>query len=458
MKTEGLSFYFVLYVVAIITVFAITVERDRVLNQRDEAIAQLVSAYVRPLVLSSYVDTARFFIEPTYTMTRDSIRIRIKVDGPLAKNDVIFNVLDSKKIEGPEKLPVTEVSAVVRNEEEDGLFLYRSLEEGIYEFSVSGYKRRIITDGDSMRVAIGDTSYVIPYNESLMRVDRDTALLVAKVTKSGVVPPQLTLSVQETQENWVLGPPYKKKIFVGGIEDLRKASFSVGVPGRIEAVSATGSYVTLVWDRPTLGRRSFTVASNANRGFGEKDRASVTLGVEVFPATFISAPFGKAYWGIPYQFDGQLVGLNPLDLTVEASHDGQSLGVKPAVPKVSLTPDRTWNSLLFKVLYRDVVVKEHRVPVTSPPPPQIRWVQQNLDRSRNVFTISVACSDPTGGPVRLSLLSQPSGIARLDKVMGTAFTVTVNLEGKPPAVFIKLSATDQYGGQSVSTKQFNIPQ
>jgi hypothetical protein len=34
----------------------------------------------------------------------------------------------------------------------------------------------------------------------------------------------------------------------------------------------------------------------------------------------------------------------------------------------------------------------------------------------------------------------------------------VNLTGKPSAVFLKLSAFDQYGGSTVSTKQFNIPE
>ncbi|MEK6571646.1 MAG: hypothetical protein AABZ61_09760, partial [Bacteroidota bacterium] len=85
MKTSGLSFYFVLYIVAIITVFAITVERDRVLKERDEVIAHLVAVYVKPLRLSASVDTARFFIEPTRSLTRDSVAIRLKVDGPIEK-------------------------------------------------------------------------------------------------------------------------------------------------------------------------------------------------------------------------------------------------------------------------------------------------------------------------------------------------------------------------------------
>ena len=58
----------------------------------------------------------------------------------------------------------------------------------------------------------------------------------------------------------------------------------------------------------------------------------------------------------------------------------------------------------------------------------------------------------------MSVQSEPQGIAQLDRIKGTSFTVTVNLGGKPSAVFLKLSATDQYGGQSVSAKQFNIPQ
>jgi len=60
--------------------------------------------------------------------------------------------------------------------------------------------------------------------------------------------------------------------------------------------------------------------------------------------------------------------------------------------------------------------------------------------------------------VILSLVSQPQGIARLDKIRGTSFTITVDLKDKPSAVFLKVTASDQYGGQNISSKQFNITQ
>ena len=416
MKTSGLSFYFVLYIVAIITVFAITVERDRVLKERDEVIAHLVAVYVKPLRLSASVDTARFFIEPTRSLTRDSVAIRLKVDGPIEKNDVLFTLYQAELLKDDGEVQEKELFGIVKNEGGDGVLVYPPLGEGTYVFRVSGYKRRIITEGDAMKVQIADTNYVIPYSEALEMVDRDTTTLIAKVVKSGIIPPQLTLSVQEAHENWVLGPPYKKKVFLGGVEDLRRVSFNVGGPARIETASAAESYATLVWEKPSLGKRSFTVAADANRGFGEKDRATVTFGVEVLPATFVTSPSNKGFWGIPYTFDGQLVGLNPLDITVEIQRDGQSLGVKPVVPKVIVTPERGWNSLLFKIFYREAVIKEHRVSLSAPPPPQIRWVQQNLDRAKKVFMISVASADPTGGPVKMSIESQPPGIAQMDKI------------------------------------------
>jgi hypothetical protein len=458
MKTTGFSFYFVLYIVAIITVFAITVERDRVLGQRDEVIAHLIAVYVKPLRISASVDTARFFIDPTRSLTRDSIAIRVKAEGPIEKSDIVYSLYDARVIHDNGETEEKGLAGRVFNDGGDGLLVYPPLEEGTYEFKVSGYKRRILAEGYSMRVRIGDTSYVIPYSGPLEAIDRDTTVLLAKVVKAGIVPPQLTLSVQETEENWVLGPAYRKKVFVGGAENLQRVSYTVGGPARLELPSGPGSYATVVWDKPVLGKHSFTVTANANRGFGEKDRATVTFGVDVLPATFVSTPPSKGFWGIPYTFDGQLVGLNPLDITVEVQHDGQSLGVKPVVPKVSVTPERNWNSLLFRVLYHETVIKEHRVSLSAPPPPQIRWVQQNLDRARNVFLITVTSADPTGGPVRMSIDAQPSGIAQLDKLRGTTFTINVNLAGKPSAVFLKLTATDQYGGRSTSSKQFNIPQ
>jgi hypothetical protein len=458
MKTTGLSFYFVLYIVAIITVFAITVERDRLLEQRDDVIAHLIAVYVKPLNISAAIDTARFFIDPTRSVTRDSIELRIKAEGPIEKGDIAYSLYGAGAIQDNGEIQEKPLAGRVLNDNGDGVLVYPPLEEGTYEFKILGYKRRIVVEGNSMRVRIGDTSYVIPYSGALESIDYDTTHLFAKVVKAGVVPPQLTLSVQETQENWVLGPAYRKKVFVGGVENLKGVSYSVGGPARIELPTGPGSYATVVWDKPVLGKRSFTVTANANRGFGEKDKATVTFNVDVLPATFVSTPPSKGFWGIPYTFDGQLVGLNPLEITVEVQHDGQSLGVKPVVPKVSVTPERSWNSLLFKVLYRETVIKEHSVGLSAPPPPQIRWVQQNLDRARNVFLITVASADPTGGPVRMSVEAQPSGIAQLDKIRGTTFTITVSLSGKPSAVFLKLTATDQYGGRSTSSKQFNIPQ
>ena len=132
--------------------------------------------------------------------------------------------------------------------------------EGSYAFKVAGYKRRIISDGRTMKVQIKDTTYAIGYSERLESVDRDTVELLAKVTRSGMVPPQLVVSVQEPRDNWVLGVQYRKKIFVGGVENVNNVAFNVTSPGRIERDQTGGSFVTLIWDRPVLGSQSFTVS------------------------------------------------------------------------------------------------------------------------------------------------------------------------------------------------------
>jgi hypothetical protein len=457
MKSSSISFYFVLYVVAITTVFVITMERDQLLRQRDEDMAHLIEVYVKPLRLSSYVDTARFFIDPTLSATREPVKMRINVDGPVEKSDVAFRLLGAEQLLDDGDSREKPISGTMINDGGDGVLTYPSLEEGVYAFRVAGYKRRIIMAGDKMEVAIRDTSYLIPYSERLEKVDRDTTVLLAKVVKSGVVPPQLTLSVADVQDNWVLGPPYKKKVFVSGVEDLQKVTFSASAPGGIERNLSGESFVMLVWERPTTGKKEFMASADANRGLGEKDRSSINFSVDVLPPVFVSVPSEKGFWGIPYIFDGQIAGLSPLDITVEVRHDGQLIGARPVVPKDTVIPDRSWSSLNFKLLYKGVSIKEHRVALTAPPPPQIKWVQQNFDRDRNVFLITAACSDPVGGAVKMSLQSQPSGIAQLDKIRGTTFTITINLEGKPSAVFLKLTASDQYGGQSTSAKQFNMP-
>ncbi len=286
MKNSGISFYFVLYIVAIVTVFVITMERDHLLKERDDDLARLVEVYVKPLKLTPYVDTVKVFIEPNQTATREPITIRTKVDGPIDKNDVSFTLVKAWKSAGPRGVEEQPAAGNVTNQGGDGVLSYPSVGEGTYFFQVAGYKKRIIRDGDDMKVTIRDTTYAIPYSESLERVDRDTAILIARVEKSGMNPLQLTMNVQEPQEHWVLGPPYRKKIFVGGIEQMDKITFSTPEPARIEREG--GSFITLVWDRPSLGQQSFHISGDAHRGLGEKDRASVTFEVDVMPPSFVS--------------------------------------------------------------------------------------------------------------------------------------------------------------------------
>ena len=455
MKSSNISFYFVLYLVAIITVFVITSERDNLLRQRDEDIAHLIEVYVKPLHLAPYTDTARFFVSPNQMLTGEPLKIRVKADGPMDRNDILFTIAEARGADGG---PIDAKAVQTLNENGDGLVVCPPLEPGLYVFRVAGYKPRIISDGKTMKVSIRDTTYQVQYSQRLEHVDRDTTILIAKVEKSGIAPPQLTLSIPDANDSWVVGPPFTKKIFVGGVQDVNGITCAADGPGRIERPSGTAAYVTFVWDRPSLGRHMFSVATDARRGLGEKDRAKISFTVQVFPASFTTPPPSRGYWGIPYVFDGQIAGLNPLDVAVERSHDGQSLGAKPVVPKDTIVPQRTWNALAFRVLYRGSVIKEHRVALETPPPPQIRWVQQNLDRTKNTFVITTESTDPIGGPVKLSLQSEPSGIATIDKIRGSRFTITIDLRNRPAAVFLKLTATDQFGGQSVSAKQFNIPQ
>jgi len=456
MKSGKISFYFILYLVAIITVFAITVERDRTLEQRNNVIAQLVELNVRPLKLSPYVDTSKYFVPPDRPLMQDSTRIRVKVDGPIVTNDVQFKFLEAWRLKDNGDLQEIPLAGRVVNESGDGVLTYAPLEEGTYIFRVSGYKNRVRVIGNRIKVDITPGEYDIPYSRRLERVDKDTVSLIAKVGHTGVEPQQLTMNVQENEESWVLGPSYTKKIFVGGVESMKKVTYAVSPSGRIVEATEAESFVTFVWEDPKQGKHRFMLAASGNRGLGEKDRATLTFDVNVLPATFVSTPTDKGFWGVPYRFDGQVVGLNPVDLSVEVFHDGQSLGTQPVVPAVLVTPGRGWNSLSFKILYKKAPIKEHNVTLTTPPPPQIKWTQQNLDRQNQVFLVSVISTDAAGGPVTVSLQSQPSGIATVDKVKGTTFTITVHLKGNTTGVYVKLTARDQYGGQSISAKQFNI--
>ncbi len=455
MKSHNISFYFILYIVAIITVFVITSERDQLLRQRDEDLAHLIEVYVKPLRLTPYIDTARIFVDPSKSLTNEPVRIRLKADGPMDRDDIQFSVVAAHAADGG-SVDVTTLRAT--NDHGDGVLVAPPLEPGVYAFTIAGYKPRIIRNGQMMKVTIRDTTYQVAYSPRLEHVDRDTTVLVARVLKSGITPPPLTLSVSDPNDAWVVGPPFEKKIFVGGVEDVASVAFVTDGPGRVERPSGAGSFVTYTWDKPALGQRSVTVTADAHRGLGETDRARISFSVQVFPASFSTLPATKGYWGIPYVFDGQIAGLGPLDITIEGFHDGNSLGIRPVVPRDTVVPQRNWKSLAFHVLYRGSLIKEHHVSLEAPPPPQVRWVQQNLDRSRNVFVITAESSDPLGGPVRLSLQSEPSGIATLDRIRGTRFIVTIDLRSKPAAIFLKLTATDQFGGQSVSSKQFNIPQ
>lgn len=457
MKTQGISFYFVLYIVAVITVFVITMERDKLLKERDEDIAHLVELYVRPLVLTPYLDTAAFFIDPGQPVTQAPVIMRTKVEGPLEEGSVEFSIVHAWRANGQtrEALPIT---GRVANESGDGVLTVEQLTEGVYIFEVAGYSRRIMAEGNQIRLTIKDTTYVIPYSPQLEDVDRDTVFLVAKVEKSGTDPLQFAVSVQDKEESWILGPPYSKKIFISGVEDAARVTFAPPAGTRIERASDGSAFVTMTWERPVLGKKSFNIAANANRGFGGKDVASVNFNVDVLPPSFVSEPSAKGFWGIPYSFDGRIQGLNPVDISVAVLHNDKLVSSGPATQKLVFTPERNWTSLDYRVIYRGHVIKQHPVTLSAPPPPQIKWLGQELDKANNVFKINVASSDAADGAVRLSVEAQPSGIARLDKISGKSFVVSINLESKPTAVFLKLVAVDQYGGRSVSTKQFNIPQ
>ena len=454
-SSHRISFYFVLYLVAIVSVFVITMERDTLLQKRDEDIAHLVEIYIKPLQILPAVDTARFFVTPNQTVTMEPLRLLAKAEGPIDKEDIQYRLLDVRQVSGRSQDEPPPVTGTFVNDHGDGILSFPPVGEGVYQFTVAGYKPRVIREGNTMRVAIRDTTYEIQYSPRLEQIDRDTTVLVATVIKTGLEPTQLALSTDRARDTWVLGPPFSKRIFVGGVESPERVTFDAG-PLRVEKNPAERSFVTLVWDRPSLGVRSFTVSGSANRGIGSKDHASTSFTVEVLPPTFATNPSPRGYWGIPYVFDGQIVGVNPIDLSVELTHDGTFVRTRPVVPRDTVVPDRAWRSMTYRVLYHGATVKEHRASVEAPPPPQIRWVKQELAREQNVLIVTVACTDPAGGPVKMSLESQPGGIARLDRIRGTSFTVTVNLEGKPAGVFLKLTAADQYGGQGSSTKQFSL--
>lgn len=454
-SSNRISFYFVLYLVAIISVFVITMERDNLLRKRDEDIAHLIEIYIKPLRVLPAVDTARFFVTPGQKVTVEPLRLLAKAEGPIDKDDIRYSLVDVRRVAGKEKEEPPPDKGSFVNDHGDGVLSFPPLGEGVYEFKVAGYKPRIVSQGKTMRVAIRDTSYEIQYSDRLQKIDRDTTVLIASVVKTGLEPTQLALSTDRARDTWVLGPPYTKRVFVGGVESPERVTFDAG-PLRVERNPAERSFVTLVWDHPSLGAKTFTVHGSANRGIGDKDHAATSFTVEVLPPTFANNSSTRGYWGIPYVFDGQIVGVNPIDLSVEFAHDGTTVWTRPVVPRDTVVPDRSWRTMAFRVLYHGSLVKEHRATVEAPPPPQIRWVKQELDRSQNTLIVSVACADPAGGPVKMSLESQPGGIARLDKIRGTNFTVTVNLEGKPAGVFLKLTAVDQYGGQGNSTRQFSL--
>jgi hypothetical protein len=340
----------------------------------------------------------------------------------------------------------------------DGVLTYPPLGEGTYRFTVAGYKHRLVMDGSQMKVQIGDTSYAIPYSEALAAVDRDTTSFFVKVIKGGLEKQQITLSVTDPHENWVVGPPYQKKVFIGNVASMQGVTYNVSGGGRIDKSQSGESYLLFNWDQPKQGKHSFTVAVDANRGGGIKDRATTTFEVDVRAAIFNTVPPEKWFWGIPYKFDGQIAGLNPLDITVESAHDGQAIGTQPVLPAFTITPAKGWGYLTFNVKYHGITIKDHRVTLVAPPPPQVKWVQQTLDKGREVYLIQFTSADASGGPVTASLQSQPSGIAKIDRIKGTSFTITIDLKDKPSSVFLKLTITDQYGGQSTSSKQFNLPQ
>lgn len=437
------SFYFVLYLVALVSLLD-------VISERDEAQREIVEILVKKISEAPELqvpDTLIWF-------AKDSSRSLIKVRG-LETDDEKKNIsYELKPVDG--SMPEGLSENVSLDREGNGILAGRVLEKGLYSLQATAQVNRELPSElpesvrDLINRQLGDE---IPLKTKPVN-------FTLKVEGAGAAPPKLTLNVEPPQsDKWIVGTPYQKNIYVGG-PSVDIVSFSTS-DSRFSVTKEIGK-IRLEWANPivTSSPINVTVYGRANRGASpDLENASTNFTVSVAPPRWDPEPAPEAYWEVPFTFASGVSGLEANKFTVEILANGSNLvkTVSAVEYPFVFKPERSWTSLTFRVLSvvnTEMLRKE--IPVKKPIPPQIKWVGSTWQG--NEYVLKFSSSDVGNGDVTIENCSvvQPDGItSRLDTRRGKNFTLTVqNLQAtRPSAIKIKVTVTGIGGSRTDQVTQ-----
>ncbi len=436
------SFYFVMYLVALVSLLEVMTERD---EAQREIVQILVSKISEPPELE-VPDTVVWFAKQD---SRSLIKVRGLENG--TEKATILYELKSVGGGAPEGLS----TPISKDTEGNGILSGAVLEKGFYNLQATAQVSRELPA--DLPEAVRDL--IIRQLGNEIPLKSKPVSFTLKVEGAGSAPPKLTLNVEPPKDDkWIVGSPYVKNIYVGGPPpDI--VDFSVS-DGRFHLVKDIGR-VRLEWANPMVssGPISVTVSGRANRGAApELENATTTFAVNITPPRWDPDPQVEAYWDVPFTFASGVRGLDPNKYTVEILANGNPFKSLSAVEyPFTFKPERSWTSLTFRVLSMvNTEMLRKEIPVKKPIAPQIKMAGSTWQGSD--YLIKFTSADVGNGDVVVDNASvvQPEGItSRLDTRRGKAFTLIVqNLQtARPNAIKVKIIVTGIGGSRTDQVTQ-----
>ena len=437
------SFYFVLYLVALVSLLDVMTERDDAQREIAEILVRKISEAPELQV----PDTLIWFAKDT---SRALIKVR-GLENATERQNILYEL---KSVDG--EIPEGVSTMLAKDSDGNGIIVGRVEQKGIYKLEASAQVNRELPS--DLPESVRDLIVRQLGDEIPLKTKPVTFTL--RVEGAGAAPPKLTLNVEPPRDDkWIVGTPYVKSIYVGG-PNPEIVSFSCSDP-RFVLVKDIGR-IRLEWANPvvTSAPINVTVAGQAHRGATpDLENASVSFTVTVTPPRWDPEPQPEAYWDVPFTFASGVRGLDASKFTVEILANGSSrVKMLSAVEYPFIfKPERTWTSLTFRVLstvQTEMLRKE--IPVKKPLAPQIKWAGSTWQG--NEYYIKFTSADVGNNDVTIDncTVIQPEGIiSRMDTRRGKAFTLVVqNLQAtRPSAIKIKVTVTGIGGSRTDQVTQ-----
>jgi hypothetical protein len=404
------SFYFILYLVAIVSLLD-------VITERDEAQEEMVGLLLKKISSAPVLSTR----DTVVWTAKENGRAAISVAGlstPLEMANIRYAIasLDPAPPAGLASQPEIDSKG-------NAVISGKINEKGTYSFQATAtVEREIPTDiPDAVREAIHRLS------GEKVSLKSEPVNFVLKVEGNNIAHPALTLNIEPPNEDkWILGVPYTKTVYVGGPSpDLVTFTCS---DARFKITKEVGR-VQLTWAQPMSGITKVTIRANANRDLGALDAAEAKFSIDVGPPRWQPDPRATAYNRVNYRFESTLGGLSATEYTIQviANKADVKATISPNQFPYELKPDPSWKTLTFRAVGRtNNMLKEIEVPVKDPPPPQIRWQGETHDGNDHV--IKFYCEDVDGSDVNVNFnVIQPRGVKAVmsPPLRGKTFTIRI---------------------------------